>query len=62
MAVAVVSLGSLARNLGLLPTALLQIGLGAVIYTSVVYIFSRETVSVLRAMIGGHRPVGTVSA
>jgi PST family polysaccharide transporter len=62
MAVAVVSLGSLARNLGLLPTALLQIALGAVIYTSVVYIFSRETVSVLRAMIGGHRPVGTVSA
>jgi O-antigen/teichoic acid export membrane protein len=62
MAVAVVLLGSLAKNLGLLPTAALQIALGVGIYAGVVYFFSRDTVSVLRAMIGGHRPTATVSA
>jgi O-antigen/teichoic acid export membrane protein len=52
MTVFVYSLGSLATTLGLFSTAILQIAAGAVLYSAVLYFFSRETISVLRAFIG----------
>ena len=61
MTVAVISLGGLAKTLGLLPTAVLQIATGAMIYAGVVCFFSRETVSVLRGLIG-HRGSTTMAS
>lgn len=51
MAVAVISLGDLAKILGPAPTAVLQIASGAAIYTGLIFVLERKTFSTIRDLV-----------
>ncbi len=61
MAAAVLLCGLLVDLVGLFPTAVIQIIIGALVYTSIVYLFSRETVSLLLTMISHRGPASIAS-